>query len=111
NRENIDGIVVTLPNFGDERGVAEALRLARLDVPVLVHATADDPGKMGIDFRRDAFCGKMSVCNVLTQYGIPYSLTSEHTLRPESPVFRADLRRFAAICRVTRGLRTARIGA
>ncbi|HEV8216070.1 MAG TPA: hypothetical protein VGP95_09560, partial [Gemmatimonadaceae bacterium] len=60
NRENIDGIIVTLPNFGDERGVAETLRLAGLNVPVLIHATADDPAKMGIDFRRDAFCGKMS---------------------------------------------------
>src|SRR5205085_9701622 len=52
-----------------------------------------------------------SVCNVLTQYGIPYSLTSRHTQRPEAPDFRADLRRFAAVCRVVRGLRTARIGA
>lgn len=111
NRDNIDGIIVTLPNFGDERGVAETLRLAKLDVPVLIHASADDPSKMGIDFRRDAFCGKMSVCNVLSQYGIPYSLTSVHTMRPESPAFRSDLRRFAATCRVARGLRSARIGA
>jgi hypothetical protein len=66
---------------------------------------------MGIDFRRDAFCGKMSVCNVLSQYGIPYTLTSEHTQRPDSKSFRADLRSFAAVCRVSRGLRSARIGA
>ena len=111
HREEIDGIVVTLPNFGDERGVAETIRLAGLNVPVLVHAAADDPAKMGIDARRDAFCGKMSVCNVLTQYGIPYSITSQHTQRPESPGFRADLREFAAVCRVVRGLRGARIGA
>jgi L-fucose isomerase-like protein len=111
NRENIDGIIVSLPNFGDERGVAETIRLAGLDVPVLIHATMDDPAKMGIDNRRDAFCGKMSVCNVLTQYGIPYSLTSVHTQRPESKTFRADLRQFAAVCRVVRGLRGLRIGA
>jgi L-fucose isomerase-like protein len=111
NRDNIDGIIVTLPNFGDERGVAETLRLAGLNVPVLIHASMDDPAKMGIDNRRDAFCGKMSVCNVLTQYGIPYSLTSVHTQRPESPSFRADLREFAAVCRVVRGLRGLRIGA
>ena len=111
HREDIDGIVVTLPNFGDERGVAETLRLAELGVPVLIHAAADDPSKMLIDNRRDAFCGKMSVCNVLTQYGIPYSLTAQHTVRPESPSFRADLRRFAAVCRVARGLKHARIGA
>ncbi len=111
NRALIDGIIVTLPNFGDERGVAETLRLAGLGVPVLIHAAADDPAKMGIDFRRDAFCGKMSVCNVLTQYGIPYSLTSQHTQRPESDGFRRDLRWFAGVCRVVRGLKTARIGA
>ena len=109
-RDAIDGIVVTLPNFGDERGVAETLRLAGLGVPVLIHATADDPAKMGIDARRDAFCGKMSVCNVLTQYGIRYSLTSQHTQRPESDGFRRDLRQFGAVCRVVRGLRSARIG-
>ncbi len=109
--DTIAGIVVTLPNFGDERAIAETLRLAKLDVPVLIHATADDPKKMGIDFRRDAFCGKMSACNVLTQYGIPYSLTSRHTQRPEADDFRADLRRFAAVCRVVRGLKRARIGA
>src|SRR5215216_5388449 len=84
HRDEIAGIIVTLPNFGDERAVAETLRLAGLNVPVLIHATADDPAKMGIDFRRDAFCGKMSVCNVLTQYGIPYTITSQHTQRPES---------------------------
>lgn len=111
NRDAIDGIVVTLPNFGDERGVAETIRMAGLNVPVLVHASMDDPKKMGIDNRRDAFCGKMSVCNVLTQYGIPYSLTSRHTMRPDSKEFRADLRGFAAVCRVVRGMRGLRIGA
>ncbi len=109
--DQIAGIVVTLPNFGDERAIAETLRLAKLDVPVLIHATGDDPKKMGIDYRRDAFCGKMSVCNVLTQYGIPYSLTSRHTQRPEADDFRADLRKFVSVCRVVRGLRHARIGA
>jgi L-fucose isomerase-like protein len=111
NRDRIDGIVVTLPNFGDERGVAETIRMAGLNVPVLIHASMDDPKKMGIDNRRDAFCGKMSACNVLRQYGIPYSLTSEHTQRPDAPSFRADLRRFAATCRVVQGLRGLRIGA
>lgn len=111
HRDRIAGVIVTLPNFGDERGIADTLRLARLDVPVLIHAAADDPGRMGIDARRDAFCGKMSVCNVLTQYGIPYSLTSRHTQAVQAPDFLADLHHFAAVCRVTRGLRRARIGA
>jgi L-fucose isomerase-like protein len=109
--DSIDGILVTLPNFGEERGVADAIRLARLDVPVLIHAFNDDPAKMTIKFRRDSFCGKMSVCNNLRQYGIKYSLTSLHTVDPDSPGFRQDLRRFAATCRVLRQLRNARIGA
>lgn len=111
NRNRIDGVIVTLPNFGDERGIGDTLRLAQLNVPVLVHATADDPAKMGIDARRDAFCGKMSACNVLSQYGIPYTLTSQHTQRLDSAGFRQDLRQFAATCRVVGGLRNARIGA
>ncbi len=108
NRDKIDGILVTLPNFGDERGIADALRLAGLSVPVLVHAFPDEPGRMGVEHRRDSFCGKMSACNNLKQYGIPFSLTSQHTMDPEAPAFRADLRRFAATCRVVRSMRGAR---
>jgi L-fucose isomerase-like protein len=111
HRETLDGIVVTLPNFGDERGVADTLKLAGLNVPVLIHAFADDPGKMTIRDRRDSFCGKMSVCNNLNQYGIKYSLTSLHTSSPNSDSFAADLQNFGACCRVVRGLRRARIGA
>ena len=67
---DIQGVLVSLPNFGDERGVADALRFAKLDVPVLIQAYPDDPQKMTGADRRDSFCGKMSVCNNLTQYGI-----------------------------------------
>src|SRR5689334_4580483 len=111
NRDKIDGIVVTLPNFGDERAIADCLRMADLNVPVLVQATPDTPGRMTIRDRRDSFCGKMSACNNLSQYGIPYSLTTQHTESPDSDVFRRDLHWFAAVCRVVRGLRCLRIGA
>ena len=74
NREKIDGILVTLPNFGDERGVANAIRWSDLNVPVLVHAFSDDVKNMTIRDRRDSFCGKMSVCNNLRQYGHPPTL-------------------------------------
>src|SRR5271170_2242540 len=111
HRDQIDGVIVTLPNFGDERAVADTLRLAGLNVPVLVQATPDTPGRMTIRDRRDSFCGKMSVCNNLTQYGIPYSLTTRHTEAPDSEFFRKDLNWFAAVCRVVRGLRRLRIGA
>src|SRR3990170_7556828 len=107
----IDGVLVTLPNFGDERAIANTLRWSGLKVPVLVHAFSDDPQKMTLADRRDSFCGKMSACNNLYQYGIKYSLTTLHTVDPESESFRADLRRFASTCRVVRGMRSARIGA
>jgi len=110
HRDEIDGILITLPNFGEERGIADAIRLAGLDVPVLVHAFPDQLDRMTVQTRRDSFCGKMSVCNNLTQYDIPYSLTALHTMDPESAAFRADLQRFAAVCRVVKGLRHARFG-
>ncbi len=109
--DQIDGVLVTLPNFGDERGVAETLRLAGLNVPVLIHAFPDDPRKMGLQDRRDSFCGKLSVCNNLRQYGIDFSLTTQHTVAPSSPSFREDLHWFGGVCRVVKGLRRARLGA
>ena len=71
NRDKIDGVLVTLPNFGDEKGVADALRIADLNVPILVHAYPDDINDLSTSNRRDAFCGKISVCNDLYQYSIP----------------------------------------
>ena len=111
HRDSIAGVVVTLPNFGDERAIADTLRMAGLNVPVLVQATPDTQGRMTIRDRRDSFCGKMSACNNLKQYGIPYSLTTRHTEAPGSDLFRRDLDWFAAVCRVVRGLRGLRIGA
>ena len=110
HRDRIDGIVVTLPNFGEERAIADTLRLAELRVPVLIQATPDDPRKMTIAFRRDSFCGKMSACNNLSQYGIPYSITTLHTESPDSPEFAKDLQWFAAVCRVVNGFRNLRVG-
>src|SRR5437773_9163378 len=111
NRERIDGVIVTLPNFGEERAIADTLRLADLRVPVLIQATPDDSKKMTIAFRRDSFCGKMSACNNLRQYGIPYSITTLHTESPDSPEFAKDLDWFAAVCRVVKGFRKLRVGA
>ena len=111
HRDEISGIIVTLPNFGEERAIADALRQADLPVPVLIQATPDSAGLMTIKDRRDSFCGKMSACNNLTQYNIPYSLTSLHTEAPNSPQFTKDLEWFAAVCRVVKGLRRLRIGA
>lgn len=107
----IDGIIVSLPNFGDERAIADTLRMANLAVPVLIQATPDTPSKMLITDRRDSFCGKMSACNNLRQYGIPYTLTTLHTESLDSAHFAKDLADFSAVCRVVKGLRRLRIGA
>lgn len=111
HRKEIMGVLVVLPNFGDERGVAETLKLAKLDVPVLVQGYPDDLDKLDVARRRDAWCGKISVCNNLYQFGIKYSLTRDHVVRPSSPGFVEDLNKFVSVCRVVKGLRTARIGA
>ena len=110
-RDRIEGVLVCLPNFGDEKGVADSLRLADLHVPVLVQAYPDDLAQLSVERRRDAFCGKISVCNNLRQYGMPFSLTTEHTVYPLSDSFRQDLKRFVSICKVRRGMRGLRLGA
>jgi L-fucose isomerase-like protein len=107
----IDGIIVTLPNFGEERGIVDAIRLSGLKVPVLVQATPDRSDDMTIAMRRDSFCGKMSCCNNMMQYGIDYSLTTLHTESVNSPEFKADLEWFSQVCRVVKGLKNLRIGA
>ncbi len=110
HRDEIDGVLVSLPNFGDERAVANSIRMSGLDVPVLVQAYPDEPTKMLMGGRRDSFCGKMSACNNLWQYGIKYSLTTLHTEAPTSHVFHSDLKAFAATCRIVKGLKNLRVG-
>jgi len=111
NRERIDGIIVTLPNFGFEIGIINAIQLANLNVPILVQACDDENDKVDLDNRRDAFCGKLSVCNNLYQYGIPFTDTTLHTYSINSPLLLKDIHRFAAICRIVNNIRGARIGA
>ena len=110
HRDEIDGIIVSLPNFGFEIGIINAISDADLRVPVLVQACDDENDKVDLDSRRDAFCGKISVCNNLYQYGIPFTDTTLHTYSIYSELLAKDLRRFAAICRVVNGLRHCRIG-
>ncbi|MDP9173522.1 MAG: L-fucose/L-arabinose isomerase family protein [Planctomycetota bacterium] len=111
NRDKIDGVLIILPNFGDEKGVADTLKLSQLNVPVLVQGYPDDLNALGIARRRDAFCGKISVCNNLKQANIPFTLTTRHVVHPTDASFKADLEQFLSICRVVRGLRRARFGA
>lgn len=111
NSEKIDGIIVTLPNFGDEKGVAEAIKRSGLCVPVLIHAEADEKNSMLLAKRRDSFCGKISVCNNLAQAGITFTLTDNHTVKVSSAEFKKELEKFAAVCRIIRGLKNVRFGA
>jgi L-fucose isomerase-like protein len=111
NRDKIDGIIITLPNFGDEKGIMEAIKLSDLDVPVLIQAEPDEFGKMDISCRRDSFCGKISACNNLRQAGIAYTLTKSHTAALSSPEFQQELDDFASVCRIIKGLKHARFGA
>jgi L-fucose isomerase-like protein len=109
--EEIEGILVVLPNFGDEKGVAETIKMANLNVPVLIQGYPDDLSKMDVVNRRDAWCGKISVCNNLYQFGIKYSLTTKHVVSPKDESFITDLKNFIAVCRVVKGMRKVRIGA
>ena len=111
NRDRIDGIIVSLPNIGFEIGIINAISVADLNVPVLVQACDDENDKVDLDSRRDAFCGKISVCNNLYQYGIPFTDTTLHTYSIYSELLAKDINKFAGICRVVNGLRHARIGA
>src|SRR3984885_9609221 len=110
-KQKIDGVLVCLPNFGDEKGVADALRLSELSCPILVQACPDDLDQFGLERRRDSFCGKISVCNNLRQYGLKFSLTRDHTVAIKSERFKEDVIEFLAVCRVVKGLRRVRIGA
>ena len=111
NRDRIDGIIVSLPNFGFEIGIINAISVADLNVPILVQACDDENDKVDLDSRRDAFCGKISVCNNLYQYDIPFTDTTLHTYSIYSELLAKDINKFAGICRVVNGLRHARVGA
>jgi L-fucose isomerase-like protein len=107
----IDGVLVCLPNFGDEKGVADTLKMSKLSVPVLIQGYPDDLNKLSPARRRDSFCGKISVANNLVQAGIKFSLTDKHVCHPTSASFEVDLRKFLSVCRVVNGVRGVRLGA
>ena len=109
NRGNFDGVILCLPNFGDETGAIAALR--DCGVPILIQAYPDELDKMGFSERRDAFCGKFSVMDVFCQYGLPFTTFPPHTVAPTSATFAEQLSRFAAVCRVVRGMRRLTVGA
>ena len=109
NKGKFDGVILCMPNFGDENGAAVAL--ADANVPVLVQAYPDEIGKMYFAHRRDAVCGKFAMCNVLRQCKIKYTLTEKMAVSPLDESFATDLVKFAAVCRVVKGMKSFNIGA
>lgn len=108
--EEIDGIIVSLPNFGDELGIINTIKLSNLNVPILIQASDDYIDKVDLKNRRDAFCGKLSVCNNFYQNKIPFTDTLEHTIDIESEIFSEDIFFFEKVCRVVNKIKKARIG-
>lgn len=104
-----DGIILSLPNFGDENGASVALK--DIDVPVLVQAFPDEMDKMDFAHRRDSMCGKLAMCNLLRQMGIKYTLTTDFCSHPLSDSFAEDLKQFAGTCRVVKGMKKFNVGA
>lgn len=103
-----DGVIFSMPIFADENGAIAALQDA--GVPILMQAYPDEIGKMDFAHRRDAFCGKFSVTDVFTQYGVPFTVLKPHVVHPLSDKFQENLHDFAAICRVVNGMKRFNIG-
>jgi L-fucose isomerase-like protein len=109
NRGKFDGVIVCLPNFGDETGAVAALQEA--GVPILIQAYPDEYERMSPALRRDAFCGKISIMDVFRQYGVKFTALKPHTVQPGSPRFKANIDEFDRICRVVGGVRGMVVGA
>jgi L-fucose isomerase-like protein len=109
HRGEFDGVILSLPNFGDETGAVAALQDA--DVPILIQAYPDELDKMAPERRRDAFCGKFSVMDVFCQYEVDFTALKPHTVSPESERFAENIDYFDRLCRVVRGLRGMSVGA
>lgn len=103
-----DGVILCMPIFIDENGAAAALQDA--NVPILMQAYPDEIGKMDFSHRRDAFCGKFSVTDVFYQYKIPFTVLKPHVVHPLSAAFAENLKDFAAICRVVKGMKRFNLG-
>lgn len=109
NEEAYDGVIVSLPNFGDENGAASALQDCKK--PILLHAFEDSYDKMGVDSRCDAFCGKIAMSSLFVQCGLKFTTFKPHVINPDKPEFKNHLKQFAAICRIVAGMRRFRVGA
>ena len=103
-----DGLIICLPNFGDENGIKEAIKDVK--VPILLQAYPDELGKMDFACRRDAFCGKLGLCAVLKQMKVAFISGEPFVMHPLSEEFHKELEDFTAICRIVKRMRHMRIG-
>ena len=109
NKGRFDGVILSLPNFGDENGAVAALRDA--GVPIFIQAYPDELAKMGPADRRDAFCGRLSIMDVFYQNGIRFTALKPHTVAPASDAFAANISHFDRVCRVVKALDRMVVGA
>ncbi len=109
NQGKFDGVILSLPNFGDENGAVAALKDA--GVPILVHAYPDEFDRMGPALRRDAFCGKFSIMDVFYQHNMKFTALKPHVVSPSSERFIANLDHFDRLCRVVKGFQNLVVGA
>ncbi|HAK46133.1 MAG TPA: hypothetical protein DCO79_09495 [Spirochaeta sp.] len=108
-KEAVDGLIICMPNFSDESAAARACH--DLNIPIFIQAYPDVAGEMDFDHRRDAFCGKLSMMDVMCQYQIPFTIDSPHVIHPDNPGFTEQLHDFAGVCRVVSGMRRCTLGA
>ena len=104
-----DGVILCLPNFGDETGAVAALKDA--GVPILIQAYPDDLDKMSPELRLDAFCVKFSIMDVFYQYGVKFTTLNPHVIAPGSQAFAKQVEYFDRLCRVVKGLKNLVVGA
>jgi L-fucose isomerase-like protein len=109
NRGKFGGVIVCLPNFGDETGAVAALQEA--NVPIWIQAYPDEYDKMGPALRRDSFCGKISIMDVFRQYGVKFTALKPHTVKPGTDRFMANVDQFDRVCRVVAGVKGMVVGA
>jgi len=109
HRGQFDGVILSLPNFGDENGAVAALKEA--GVPIFVQAYPDDMDRMGPALRRDSFCGKFSIMDVFYQHNLKFTAIKPHVVRPGTEKFKANIDYFDRLCRVVKMFKRLTVGA
>ncbi|MCJ7543702.1 MAG: fucose isomerase [Phycisphaerae bacterium] len=108
--QQVDGIVISAVNFGDEQGAALTIKESGLKVPVLIVGCQEEEALTPTTERRDSFCGLLSIGEAMRQMNLPYSVPEVPICFPTDASFRGTAERFLAVCRVVGGLRNARYG-